>query len=141
MKFVLDASVAIRWVLPDALTGRAVRLREEFQRQSLELFSPDIFLDEVASALTKAERQKTIPVGDAAALYSMVLNTPPIFCSRLPFVSRAIDISSLSRSSYYDCLYVALAESDNCELITANERLIRNLQSRFPFIKALSSMP
>jgi predicted nucleic acid-binding protein len=141
MKDVLDASVALRWVLPDPLTPHALRLRHEYQQKMHELVSPDIFLDEVASALTKAERQKTIPIGQAAPLYVKVMNTPPVLLSHLSLVSRAIDISSQTRSSYYDCLHVALAEREACELVTADDKLIRNLQARFPFIVHLSTLP
>jgi predicted nucleic acid-binding protein len=141
MKYILDASVALRWVLPHPLTPHALRLRDEYLQRIHELVSPNIFLDEVASALTKAERQKTIPVGQAAPLYVKVMNTPPVLLSHFPLVSRAIDISSQTRSSYYDCLYVALAEREARELVTADDKLIRNLQARFPFIVHLSSLP
>jgi hypothetical protein len=63
MKYVLDASVAICWVIPRPLTPKAIRLRDEYQRQIHELLAPAVFLDEVAGALTKAERQKDIAVG------------------------------------------------------------------------------
>ncbi len=141
MKYILDASVSLRWVLPDTLSTKARQLRDEFQRDGHELFSPDIYIDEIASALTKAERQKVIPVGQAAPLYVKVMNTPPVLLSRLSLISRAIEISSQTKSSYYDCLYVALAERKGCELLTADARLLRNLQKRFPFMKALSSFP
>jgi predicted nucleic acid-binding protein len=65
MKLVLDASVALRVVLPDTLTLKAIRLRDEFKNKLHELIAPSIFPSELASALTKAERQKLIPVGDA----------------------------------------------------------------------------
>jgi len=38
-------------------------------------------------------------------------------------------------------MYVALAERENCELLTADDKLVRKLQSQFPFIVALSSLP
>jgi len=41
----------------------------------------------------------------------------------------------------YDCLYVALAEREGCEFVTADDRLVRNLQARFPFIVSLSTLP
>ena len=66
MKYVLDASVAICWVIPRPLTSTALRLRDEYRRKVHELIAPVIFIDEVASALTKAERQKEIAVGQAA---------------------------------------------------------------------------
>ena len=79
MKYVLDASVAICWVIPRSLTPKAVRLRGEYQRQIHELLAPADFIDEVAGALTKAERQKDIAVGQAVPLYAKVMNSLPPF--------------------------------------------------------------
>jgi hypothetical protein len=44
MKYVLDA-VAICWVIPRPLTPKAVRLRDEHQRQIHERLAPAVFLD------------------------------------------------------------------------------------------------
>ncbi len=41
----------------------------------------------------------------------------------------------------YDCLYVALAEREACELVTAADRLVKRLKPTFPFITPLSSLP
>lgn len=34
-----------------------------------------------------------------------------------------------------------LAEPESCELVTADTRLVNNLQARFPFIIELASLP
>jgi predicted nucleic acid-binding protein len=52
-----------------------------------------------------------------------------------------VEISSKSRSGFYDCLYVALAEREGCGLVTADDKLIKNLQPHFQFIVSLASMP
>src|SRR5881392_3363669 len=102
MKYVLNASVAICWVIPRPLTPKADRLRNEYHRQIHELLAPAVFIDEVAGALTKAERQKDIAVGQAAPLYAKVMNSPPVLIAHAPLIARAIDISSRTRSGYYD---------------------------------------
>ena len=43
--------------------------------------------------------------------------------------------------SVYDAIYVALAERESCELVTADDKLVKNLQPQFPFIRSLASMP
>jgi predicted nucleic acid-binding protein len=141
MKYVVDPSVAICWVIPRPLTPKAFRLRVEYQQQIHELLAPAIFIDEVAGALTKAERQRDIAVGQAAPLYAKVMNSPPVLIAHAPLITRAIDISSRTRSGYYDCLYVALAEREGCELITADQRSINNLAPHFPFIVPLANLP
>ena len=45
------------------------------------------------------------------------------------------------RQTVYDCLYVALAEREGCELVTADDKLVKKLQDRFPFIKHIGSIP
>ena len=59
----------------------------------------------------------------------------------LPLLPRAYEISSQARVGVYDCLYVALAEREQCQFVTADDKLIKNLQARFPFIVPLASLP
>jgi hypothetical protein len=79
MKYVLDASVAMCWVLPRPLTPEALRLREDYRKQIHELIAPSIYRSEIANGLTKAERQKLIQVGEAHGLIVDVFSTPPAF--------------------------------------------------------------
>lgn len=58
----------------------------------------------------------------------------------LPQLSRAVGIASQMRCGVYDCLYVALAEREGCELVTADDKLVKSLKQSFPFIRELASM-
>jgi predicted nucleic acid-binding protein len=84
MKYVFDVSVAICWVIPRPLTPKADRLRDEYKRKIHELLAPAVFIDEVAGALTKAERQKDIAVGQAIPLYAKVMNSHPVLIPHAP---------------------------------------------------------
>jgi predicted nucleic acid-binding protein len=65
MKYVLDASVALKWVLSEPDSQAAVKLRDEFAHNVHELIAPDTFLAEVAHALTKADGGPILPVRSA----------------------------------------------------------------------------
>ena len=65
----------------------------------------------------------------------------PQLHSSLTLLPRAYEISSQMRVGIYDCLYIALAEREKCELITADDKLLKNLQPQFPFLVPLSSLP
>jgi predicted nucleic acid-binding protein len=110
MRYVLDASVGLCWVVSRPLSPKALRLRDDYRKSIHELIAPSHLPSEIASALTKVERQKLIPVGDARRLIADVLSTPPILYSLDPLFYRAVEISSQTRAGFYDCLYVALAE-------------------------------
>ncbi len=68
MRYVLDSSAAIQWVLPEKDSAKAMRLRDDYHNGAHELLAPDLFPAEMLSALTKAERTKRLSVGDARVL-------------------------------------------------------------------------
>lgn len=141
MKYVLDSSVAFKWVVQELHSEEAQRLRVELCAGNHELKSPDVFAAELGHALTRAERQGRVPVGEAALLWADVLSTPPQFLPSIALMPRAIELSSQLRIGIYDCLYVALAEHDGIELITADEKLVQKLQPLFPFVISISTLP
>ena len=63
----------------------------------------------------------------------------PVLASLLPLMDRALEIAK--RHNFYDCLYVARAEREPCELLTADTKLITNLHASFPFITSLATLP
>ena len=50
-------------------------------------------------------------------------------------------MSSSERGGVYDCGYGTLADEDGWEFVTEDDKLVKNLQSRFPFIISLSTLP
>jgi predicted nucleic acid-binding protein len=141
MKYVIDSNVALKWVLPEQHTDKAIQLRDDFRNAVHELLSPDIFPVEVLHALTRAERQKRIPVGTGHRLWQSVMTDTPALHAHITLLDRAYQIASPARIGIYDCLYVALAEQEGCELVTADDKLLKNLQPGFPFIVSLASLP
>jgi predicted nucleic acid-binding protein len=139
MKYVLDANVATARVLAYPHSTNAIRFRDDYRKQIHELISPSTFLGEVASALTKAERQKIIKTGEARRLLSIVLGAAPVFVPYEPLTYEATDISSRTRSSFYDCLLLTLAKHENCEVMTGDEKFVRNVQQQYPFVRSIST--
>jgi predicted nucleic acid-binding protein len=141
MRYVLDSSTAFKWVVPEQDSDTALRLRADFQAAVHELLAPDIFPGEVAHALTRAERQARITPGEALDLWSNVMTTSPQLVASLPLMHQAIAISSRTQVGVFDCLYVALAEREACELVTADSRLLNSFSKQHPFVIPLSSLP
>ncbi len=140
MKIVLDSSVAVKWVLPEVDSDKAESLRDAYRQNVYELVSPDVLPIEVGHALTRAERQLRINIGDAEDLWNEVMADAPQLVAYLPLMPRAIQISSTHRIGVYDCLYVALAEQEGCRLVTEDARL-SGLKTEFPFITSLVDLP
>jgi predicted nucleic acid-binding protein len=139
MKRVLDSSVGFKWIVPELHSDKALQLREDFRNGLVELIAPDIFLIEIAHAITRAERQKRITPAQGALALADLMAVSPALTSYIPLLPRAYEISSQTRVGVYDCLYVTLAEQDGCEFITADDKLLKKLQFQFPFIIPLAS--
>jgi len=139
MRYVLDSSAAIQWVLPEKDSAKAIRLRDDYHNAIHELLAPDIFPAEMLNALTKAERTKRI--GDARILFQSIIADTPVLHPYLPLRDRAGEVASRFRVALYDCLYLALAEREACELVTSDTRFLNNLRPHFPFLVDLASLP
>jgi predicted nucleic acid-binding protein len=141
MKYVLDSCVGFKTLLAEQDSDKAQRLCEDYEHNVHELLSPDIFAAEIAHGITRAERQGRITPAEGAQLLTDLLNRLPAMHASLPLLPRAYRISSDVRMGVYDCLYLALAEREGCELVTSDDKLIRNLQPQFPFLVPLASLP
>lgn len=129
MKLVLDASVALKAVLSEPGSDKARQLIDEFRQGHHTFLAPDVFLAEVGHALTRAERKKILLEGQAAILFDDVIDPCPDLHTSAPLMARAIELSSQTRASVYDCLYLVLAEDEHCEVITADQKFLNAFQA------------
>lgn len=141
MRYVLDSSVAFKSAIFEQDSSDATRLIDDYRHALHELMAPDIFPYELAHAFTRAERQGRLVLGEAYAHWAGVMISSPTLIPSHVLMPRAIDIASTARIGVYDCIYVALAEQESCEFVTADAKLFRNLHIQFPFIVMLSSLP
>jgi len=123
MKLCLDACVALSMLLPEKGTDAALALREDFSNRIHELIAPDSLPIEIAHALTRAERQGKIDVGSGQILFDGFLDACPLLYPYFDYVDRAMQMSSKFRIGVFDCVYVALAEEQECPVVTSDKRL------------------
>ena len=90
-----------------------------------ELIAPDVFPVEVGHPLSKYERRGMLT--DADVLWADVMTTCPVLLPYVPLTPHAMQLAKQARIAVYDCLYVALAEREGCESLTADDRLQRSL--------------
>jgi predicted nucleic acid-binding protein len=104
MKYVLDASVALKWFVAEADSAKAIQLREDARHAIHELLVPDFFPVEITHALTRAERQGRITPTEGASFVADLLAELPVLHPSLPVVARAYAIASAARQGVYDCV-------------------------------------
>lgn len=142
MKYVIDASIGFKWEVAEPYSDKAQQLRDDFRKAVHQLLAPDLFPTEIANSLLVAERRGRIFPGQGPLLLADLFTTLPQIHPCLPdLVPRAYAIADSTMASVYDCFYVSLAEREKCDLITADDKLVKKLQPHFPSVVPLSSLP
>src|SRR6266545_2533362 len=91
--FVLDCSVAAKWVLPEPGRAPALGLFERYASGEVLLIAPDILLAEFASLVARRNRRKQISVEQAREAFSLMNKCAPRLIETRPRLSRALDLS------------------------------------------------
>jgi predicted nucleic acid-binding protein len=127
---VLDASVAVRWVVDEAGSNEAAALLE----RDVAWITPRLVLTEAASALRRKVVDKALAPAAAAQSLDALLQAIGDGIIRLVEDERIIAPALLLAVSLHhkvpDCLYLALAEREGAGIATADERLARLARSR-----------
>ena len=121
MTLVVDASVALKWVVPEAGSEAAQALRAE----DAHLIAPTLAMAEIGNVLWKKSMRGEIARGEAVLALRLALSHftefVPLDDLREPALEMAIEL----RHPIYDCFYLALAQRQRCALVTADRRFLR----------------
>ena len=126
MSWVVDASIAVKWVIPEVLSDKADRVRDGED----DVLAPDLLLVEVANALWKKTAAEEISAREADAAFDLVRRSGIDLRPTAPLLPRAMDLARRLGHPVYDCVYLALAEREDAAFVTADQRLLRRLSMR-----------
>jgi predicted nucleic acid-binding protein len=128
---VVDASVAFKWLIPDAAeedVPAAKALLVDHMEGRVAIAVPALLYYEVANILLFGRSKP--PIDEAVEALRDLYSIPLAVAVPAPDTAdAALRLASDYRLSYYDASYVALAESLDCTLITADRRLVRSLRT------------
>ena len=131
----MDASVGAKWATPQIIepfAAQAHRFLRAYVEGTIQVVVPDLFWLEIGSFLWKAAKRGAITKLLAQrALEAMLKRDFPTVPSRA-FLPEAFKIACDFDRTIYDSTYVAMAAATGRYLITADERLVNALGSRFP---------
>ena len=121
-RLIVDASVAVKWVVEESGTEEALSLLE---RRALS--APDLLMSECANILWKKVRRGELTEEEAGLAGRLLQRAALDVLPTRPLVPRALDLAIALGHAAYDCIYLALAVENGWRFITADERLVRKL--------------
>lgn len=134
---VVDASVAIKWVLPEPESEAALRMQEEYQDEKLDLVAPYLLIPEIGNALWKQVKRGDLAVHEAQRCFQQLQRDSPILLDSAEVNISALHLAMAHGRTFYDSLYLAWALEQRCDLVTADEKFFRAMRPAFPCVRLL----
>ena len=135
---VIDASVANKLFLIYEVGYNQVKgIFKEHTNGTQKILVPDLIFYEVANTLTTKLIVPKIKI--TQALNRLGDYNLEIFRPSVEELIKATSFAKDNHVSVYDAVYAVLAREKKCDLITADEKFVK--QVNLPFVKALSEYP
>jgi predicted nucleic acid-binding protein len=130
-RFVVDASVAIKWYLPEPNSADADRLLSG----GFQLLAPDLLFSELGNILWKRVMRLEITVQKAQVILHALESLPMTLRPASVLAENAMTVACGMKRSFYDSLYLALALMADCRLVTADRKLFDAVKDATPIKK------
>jgi len=124
-RVVIDASVAVKWVIPgEPWETQARTLEEKIASREVEAYAPTLLLYEAASVILKSilkgALKLTDGIGALKAMGDLGLNIKTTSWNDL---TEILEIATTTKLTIYDSTYLHLSKKMRAQLITADNEL------------------
>jgi predicted nucleic acid-binding protein len=117
---VIDASIAVKWVVGEEDSADAMALRRLYH-----FAAPELLNAEVANTILNKVWRRHLTEPEAKAAAQLLSELSIEFHPMQPLIEEAVALGLELRHPAYDCMFLALARRLRCPLVTADEPLIR----------------
>ena len=121
--FVIDASVAIKWLVEEVGTAEALTILEK-----AKLSAPDLLIAECANILWKKVRREELSEEEALIGARVLEQADLEILPTRHLLGSATSLAVLLDHPAYDCIYLALALERGWHFTTAAERFQRKIR-------------
>lgn len=133
---VVDASLALKWVLDEPFSPEARALLSDSIAKSRVVLAPVLLASELANALFQRVRRGDLSLEFSRQALRAVLSEVNLIAGGQEWSERALVMAyRLGQRAVYDAEYAVLAEHEGCELWTADLRFYNAARSAFPWVR------
>ena len=138
-----DASVAVKWILNEERSDRALALYRDSIDADQTIVAPPLLPLEVTNILRQRMRAaEVLPLTEAIGHLSDFLALPISIVNPAGLHHAALVLAdTYGLPASYDAHYLALAEYLDCALWTDDLQLLRRVQHALPYVRAIGDYP
>ena len=138
---VVDASVVVKWLITEEDSPIALAALKSWRTEGTRLTAPYFMLAEVADVLHQHVRRGDLSLNVAFGLLDYLMTFAIELHETSRIHHRALTLASrLNQGAAYDSHYLALAQTLDCDLWTADHRLQRTAAPLSPTVHWLGEI-
>ncbi len=138
---VVDASLALKWVLDEADSDLADKLLDSWSDESIDVIAPALLAYEVTNTLHRQVVKGKLTYEEARQALTDLFSTGILlnFSLHEDISTQAMEFAhDFGLPATYDAHYLALAYSESCEFWTADTRLWNAVKGKLNWVKWFS---
>ncbi len=120
MRFVVDASVAVKWLVAE----EDADIADQLAASGRELHAPRLMASETANALWRKARAGEVECTEAGAAMALLTDMPVRWNDDETVGADAVRLALALDHPVYDCVYLALAHRIGATVVTADRRFM-----------------
>ncbi len=123
MNLVIDASVLIKFFVPEVLAEKAASLLDSFKEEASSPIAPDLIYSEAGNILWKKHRLKELNRSEVDEITDAMILLPIKAETSKNLLPLALGIAMAYGMTVYDAMYISLARIHGTRMITADRKL------------------
>jgi predicted nucleic acid-binding protein len=124
--YVVDASVAVKWYIPEPWFEKAVAYLKLLEQMKVNLYAPDLIIPELGNALWKKKLKGELTSQEAREIADIISEYFPIRIVNSKYLlPSAMEISATYNINIYTSMYLALTSIKDARLLTADRKLVQ----------------
>lgn len=140
-RVVVDASLAIKWALPEDFALEAAALLLDWHAQGFELVAPNWFASEITNIVFQRLKKGVVTFEEAIGVVQNVCAFMILLDVNVADAMRALRIAhGTNQKASYDSQYLVFAEREGCELWTADKQFWAAARASYPLIRYIGEI-
>ena len=127
---VLDASIVVKWMLPERDSSAAVAIRDAHVEGRVRILAPELLWYELANSVRQRPGIQPEQARDGLRSFSDVQLA--LYRPTIKGMQRATDLALGTGLTVYDACYASLARDHECPLVTEDRELLRRFDLAIP---------
>jgi len=128
---VVDSGITVKWYIEEDDSDIAQLIYNEYEAGNISFLAPDLIYAEFGNIIWKKQIFKNLNANEADFAISEFKKISFTLTPITLLFDDAYKIAVKYKRTFYDSLYLALSERENCEFVTADEKFYNSVRNSF----------